>query len=125
MVSILVGTKLCHILGPFWRLLQECGTVAQYSMPDRAIYNDIIERRNQSLMDMVRSMISNSTLPKSLWSEALKTEVYILNRVPSKSVLKTSFELWTGRVPSLRHMHVWGCPAEARLYNPQERKLDP
>jgi hypothetical protein len=37
-------------------------------------------------MDMVRSMLSYSTLPISLWMEALKTAVHILNRVPSKSV---------------------------------------
>eukprot|EP00253_Pinus_taeda_P032487 PITA_32487 len=26
---------------------------------------------------------------------------------------------------SLRHMRVWGCPSEVRIYNPQEKKLDP
>ena len=72
-------------------------------------------------MDMVRSMISNS---KYLWTYALKTAVYLLNRIPSKAVPKTPFELWTGRKPSLRHLHVWGCPAEARMYNPHEKKLD-
>ena len=75
-------------------------------------------------MDMVKSMISNSSLPKSLWTYALKTAVYLLNRIPSKAVPKTPFELWTGRKPSLRHLHVWGCPAEARMYNPHEKKLD-
>src|SRR5436189_1273475 len=54
----------------------------------------------------------------------LKTAMYILNRVPSKAVPKTSFELWTGRKPSLKHLHVWGCRAEARIYNPHEKKLD-
>ena len=82
------------------------------------------ERRNRTLMDMVRSMISNSSLPKSLWIYALKTAVYLLNRIPSKAVLKTHFELWTERKPSLRHLHVWGCPAEAQMYNPHEKKLD-
>jgi len=24
----------------------------------------------------------------------------------------------------LRHLHVWGCPAEARVFNPHEKKLD-
>ena len=33
----------------------------------------------------------------------LKTAIYLLNRVPSKAVLRTPFELWTGRKPSLRH----------------------
>lgn len=55
---------------------------------------------------------------------ALKTAVYILNRVPSKAVPKTPFELWTGRKPSLRHLHVWGCRAEDRIYNPHDKKLD-
>lgn len=75
-------------------------------------------------MDMVRSMLSNSSLPPSLWMYALRTVVYLLNRVPSKAVPKTPFELWTGRKPSLRHLHVWGCPTEVRVYNPQEKKLD-
>ncbi|MCI16169.1 gag-protease-integrase-RT-RNaseH polyprotein, partial [Trifolium medium] len=43
---------------------------------------------------MVQSMLSNSNLPKSLWNEALKTAVYILNRVSSKAVPKTPFELF-------------------------------
>ena len=51
--------------------------------------------------------------------------MYILNRVPSKSMPKTPFELWTNRKPSLNHLKVWGCPAEVRVYNPHERKLDP
>lgn len=55
---------------------------------------------------------------------ALKTHVYLLNRVPSKAVPKTSFELWTRKKPSLGHLQVWGCQAEVRIYNPHERKLD-
>ncbi|GKB24358.1 retrovirus-related pol polyprotein from transposon TNT 1-94 [Tanacetum coccineum] len=47
-------------------------------------------------MDMVRSIICNYILPEFLWTEALKTATHILNRVPSKSVPKTPFELWTG-----------------------------
>ena len=37
--------------------------------------------------------------------------MYLLNLVPSKSVPKTLVELWTGRKPSTRHLHIWGCPA--------------
>ncbi|GJZ97000.1 retrovirus-related pol polyprotein from transposon TNT 1-94 [Tanacetum coccineum] len=70
------------------------------------------------------SLISKSSLPKSLWIYALKTVVYLLNRVPSKSFSKTPYELCTGRKPSLRYRHVWGCPTEVQVYNPQEKKLD-
>ena len=47
-----------------------------------------------------------------------------MNRIPTKAVPKTPFELWTNRTPSIRHLHVWDCQAEIRIYNPQERKLD-
>ena len=58
------------------------------------------------LEDMVRSMISHSSLPESLWGEALKTAIYILNRVPSKAVNKTPYELWTRKIPSIKHFHI-------------------
>ena len=80
------------------------------------------ERRNR---DMVRSMRSNTKLPQYLWSEPLKTIVYIFNRVPTKAVPKTPFELFKGWKPSLRHIRVWGCPSEVRIYDPQKKKLDP
>jgi hypothetical protein len=85
----------------------------------------VTERRNRTLMDMVRSILSYSTLPISLWMEALKTVVHILNRVPSKSVSKTPYEMWICRKPTLNYLHVWGCPAKARLFNPSIGKLDP
>ncbi|KAJ9557549.1 LOW QUALITY PROTEIN: hypothetical protein OSB04_012163 [Centaurea solstitialis] len=64
------------------------------------------------LMDMVRSMIANSILPQFLWIEALKASVHILNCVPSKSIPKTPYEIWTGRKPKLNYLK--GCPAEAK-----------
>ena len=111
--------------GPFAKFLEENGIVAQYTTPSTPQQNGVAERRNRTLMDMVRSMTSVSNLPPNMWSEALKTAVYILNRVPSKSVPKTPFELWNGWKPSLNHVHIWGCQVEVRVYNPHERKLDP
>jgi hypothetical protein len=55
--------------------------------------NGVAERKNHTLMDMVRSKLSYSNLLVKLWMEALKTAVHILNRVPSMSVLKTPYEL--------------------------------
>ena len=58
------------------------------------------------LLDMVQCMIVNSSLPKFLWCEDLKTVACVLNQVPSKSVPKTSYGLWSQKKPSLRHIHV-------------------
>ena len=109
---------------PFAKFLEKHGIRARYTMPGTPQQNGVAERRNCTLMEMVRSMMSYSSVPISLWGEALKTAMYILNRVPSKAVPKTPFELGIGRKPSLRHIHIWGCPAKARIYNPHEKKLD-
>ena len=74
---------------------------------------------------MVCCMLSSSKLPKFLWTEALKMAAYLLNRVPTKAVSKTPFDLFKGWKPSLRHMGIWGCPSKVRIYNQQEKKLDP
>ena len=66
----------------------------------------VAKRRNRMLKDMVRSMISHSTFPASLWGQALKTAVYILNRVPTKATNKTPYEIWTSKKPSLKHLHI-------------------
>ena len=94
-------------------------------MPGTPQQNGVAERRNRTLMGMVRSMMNSSSVLVSLWMYALRTAAYLLNRIPSKAVPKTPYELWTGRKPSLRHLHVWSCQAEVRIYNPHERKLDP
>jgi hypothetical protein len=118
-------TPYGQVPGPFARFLQENRIVAQYSMLGKPQQNGLAERCNRTLMDMVCSMMSYSTLPLGLWIEALKIAIHILNRVPSKSVPKTPYELWSGRVPSLRHLRVWGSPAKAKVFNPNIAKLDP
>jgi hypothetical protein len=87
--------------------------------------NGVAERHNRTLMDMVRSMLSYSTLLISLWMEALKIVVHILNRVLSKSMYKTPYKLWTVRKPTLNYLYVWDCSAVAKLFNPSIGKLDP
>ena len=71
------------------------GIIHEYSIPYTLQQNRMAERRNMTLMDMVRSMISHAELPLYLSGEALNMAQYILNRVPSKSMSKTAYELWT------------------------------
>ena len=63
--------------------------------------NGVVERRNRTLL-----MLSYLTLPISFWGYALNTAMYLLNLVPLKSVLKIPIELWIGRKPSMRHLHI-------------------
>ncbi|KAJ8627717.1 hypothetical protein MRB53_021024 [Persea americana] len=78
---------------PFAKLLQKLGIVAQYTTPGSPWQNGVAERRNRTYMKMVRSMMSHANLPISLWMDALRTPVYILNRVPSKVTQKSPKDL--------------------------------
>ncbi|TYJ96447.1 gag/pol protein [Cucumis melo var. makuwa] len=58
---------------------------SQLSTPNTPQQNGVSERRNRTLLDMVRFMMSFAQLPDSFWGYALETAIYILNNVPSKS----------------------------------------
>ena len=88
--------------------LLEHGILFQLTTPRTPQQNGVLERRNKTLLDMVRSMTSYSSLPISFWGYSLQTAVYILNVVPSKSIQKTPLELWNRHKPSLHHFHIWG-----------------
>nr|GEZ31837.1 hypothetical protein [Tanacetum cinerariifolium] len=66
-------------------------------------------RPSRTLLDMVRSIMSQTTLPKSFWDYALETAARILNMVPTKKVEKTPYEVWYGKAPKLSYLKVWGC----------------
>ena len=94
--------------------LRNCGIVSQLSPPRTPQHNGVSERRNRTLLDMVRSMMSRATLPIYFWGYALETAARILNLVPTKKVAKTPHEMWTGKRPSLHHIRVWGCEVYVR-----------
>jgi hypothetical protein len=54
--------------------------------------------------------MSQTDLPLSFWGYALETIAFTLNRVPTKSVEKTPYEIWTGKRPRF-FLKVWGCEA--------------
>lgn len=48
--------------------------------------NGVVERRNQTVVEMARCMLKSKEMPAKFWGEAVKTAVYILNRSPTKAV---------------------------------------
>ncbi|GJZ58294.1 retrotransposon protein, putative, ty1-copia subclass [Tanacetum coccineum] len=72
--------------------LKDHGIIAHRTPPYTPQHNGVSERRNRTLLDMVRSMMSQTTLPKSFWDYALETAAPILNMVPTKKVEKTPYE---------------------------------
>ena len=103
--------------------LRKCGIVSQLTPPGTPQRNGVSERRNRTLLDMVRSMMSLTDLPLSFWGYALETATFTLNRALSKSVETTPYELWFGKKPKLSFLKVCGCDAYVKKLQPE--KLEP
>ncbi|GKB57044.1 retrotransposon protein, putative, ty1-copia subclass [Tanacetum coccineum] len=64
-------------------------------------HNEVCERRNRTLLDMVRSMMDLTTLQKSFWGYALESVARILNMVPTKNVKRMPYEIWHRKAPKI------------------------
>ncbi|GJX74795.1 retrotransposon protein, putative, ty1-copia subclass [Tanacetum coccineum] len=92
-----------YISQEFKDYLKACGIVQQLTPPYTPQHNRVSERRNRTLLDMVRSMMNLTTLPLSFWDYALESATRILNMVPTKKVDKTPYEL-CGRAMDLEEI---------------------
>nr|GEZ77850.1 hypothetical protein [Tanacetum cinerariifolium] len=71
----------------FLNHLKDHGIIAHRTPPYTPQHNGVPERRNRTLLDMVRSMMSQTTLPKSFWDYALETAARILNMRRNRTLL--------------------------------------
>ncbi|KAK4381331.1 Retrovirus-related Pol polyprotein from transposon RE2 [Sesamum angolense] len=62
-----------YLSGEFIDYLKENGIVSQWTPPGTPQLNGVAKRRNRTLLDMIRSMMSFTELPLSFWGYALET----------------------------------------------------
>ncbi|BBG92824.1 ADP glucose pyrophosphorylase large subunit 1, partial [Prunus dulcis] len=74
--------------------------------------NGVAERKNRTVMNMVRSVLSDKKIPKTFWPEAVPTLV-VKNVTPQ--------EAWSGVKPSVEHFRVFGCLAHVHI--PDARRV--
>jgi hypothetical protein len=85
----------------------------------------VAERKNRTVMNMVRAMLSEKKIPKYFWPEAVQWSVYVLNRCPTLAVKDTTpEEAWTGAKPSVEHFRIFGCLAHVHVPEAKRIKLD-
>nr|GEV66088.1 copia protein [Tanacetum cinerariifolium] len=72
--------------------------------------NGVVERRNQTLVEAARTMLTFANLPLFLWAEAITTACFIQNRsIIHKRFDKTPYELMNKRKPNIKFFYVFGC----------------
>nr|GFA10726.1 retrovirus-related Pol polyprotein from transposon TNT 1-94 [Tanacetum cinerariifolium] len=72
--------------------------------------NGVVERRNRTLIEAARTMLTFANLPSFLWAEAIATACFIQNRsIIHKCFDKTPYELINKRKPNIKFFRVFGC----------------
>ena len=66
-----------YLLGNFKDYLTQNGIVSHLTVPETPQQNGVAERRNRTLLEMVRFMMSYSTLSISFWGYALNTAIQL------------------------------------------------
>ncbi|GJR05044.1 retrovirus-related pol polyprotein from transposon TNT 1-94 [Tanacetum coccineum] len=89
---------------------KEEGIEHQTSTPRTPEQNGVVERRNRTLVEAARTMLSASKLPLFFWAEAIITACYTQNRsiiIPTHE--KTAYHIINDKKPSIKHLHIFGC----------------
>ena len=114
-----------YISNEFESFLRENGIKHQKTVPKSPEQNGKAERMNRTLVEAVRTMLSDAHLPKVFWAEALSTAVYLKNRSPTACLVGTTpFEALTGRKPDVGHLKIFGCIAYSHIPRDERQKLD-
>lgn len=103
----------------------EEGVQRQLTAPYLPQQNGVVERCNQTIVGMARSMLMAKGLPGIFWGEAVTTAFFILNRSPTRCLDgKTPYEAWHGEQPAVSFFHTFGCIAHMKNTKPHLKKLE-
>ena len=86
---------------------REAGIKKELTMPYNPQQKGAAERKNTTICEAAKAMLTDLDLPLSLWVEAACTAVYIQNRSPH-AILgeKTLEEIFTSKKPAVDHIRI-------------------
>nr|GEX72350.1 retrovirus-related Pol polyprotein from transposon TNT 1-94 [Tanacetum cinerariifolium] len=88
----------------------EVGISQQFFAARTPQQNGVMERRNRTLVEAAKTMLTFANLPLFLWAEAIATACFTQNRlIIHKHFDKTPYELINKRKPNIKFFHVFGC----------------
>ena len=106
------------------RIMSEGDTKTSFSCPYTPEHNAIAERVNRTIVEGARTLLIQADLPSSLWPFAVKNVIHVRNRTAHSTTGNSPYLVFTGKVPSLKNIRVFGC-ATFVLRQPRASKLEP
>lgn len=107
------------------------GIIHQSSCVDTPQQNGIAERKNRHILEVARSLMFTTHVPKHFWGEAVLTATYLINRMPSRILqFKSPYDTLLHTFPTTRVLttlpfKVFGCSAFVHVHAQHRSKLDP
>jgi hypothetical protein len=106
--------------------LEEEGIKHEFYSPYTTQQNDVVERKNRTLLDMARTMLDEYKIPDQFLAEAINTACYSINRLYLHRILKkTSYELLTSKKPNVSYFRVFGSKCFILIKRGRKSKFAP
>ena len=107
------------------------GIVHQSSCVETPQQNGVSERKNRHLLEVARSLMFSSNVPKHFWGEAVLTAAYLINRLPSRVLrFQTPCQVLLKTYPDTRLLshiptRMFGCSVFVHINQQNRSKLNP
>jgi len=93
-------------------------------LPIYTITNGVDKSKNRHNLDVIRTLLIESSVPSKYWVEALSTVVYLINRLPSKVLnLESPYFRLYHQNSNYSDFHTFGCVCVVHLPPSQHNKL--
>lgn len=110
----------------FVKFCEDSGIARQLTQAHTPHQNGVAERKNRSLLEKARCMAFEYSLPAFLWTEAVSTANYLINRTSTRANgYETPYERLTGNKPTESHLKVFGCRTYVQDTSPARKKWAP
>ena len=88
--------------------------------------NGVVERKNQHILGVARSLLFQSSLPKNFWHHAVPHAIYLINRLPSPYLSHNiPYTVLHNIQLDFSHLKVFGCLAYTCTKFVNRTKLNP
>lgn len=114
-----------YISNHFQQFASNNGIRLQFSCPYTPQQNGAAERLHRTLINMVRTLLTQSNLSLQFWVEAVHMAVHLHNILPSETLqFKSPYEQLLGKPPSYTHLRVFGCSCFPNITATVSHKLE-
>ncbi|GJW63663.1 retrovirus-related pol polyprotein from transposon TNT 1-94 [Tanacetum coccineum] len=120
--TLVIADEYSIILVNFYN---EKGISQNFSSPYTPKQNGVAERKNRTLIEAARTLLSGFVFSKQYWTEAVATACYTQNRSTIVKIhLKTPYEIFHKIIPNINFLHVFGYPVYIHNHKDHLGKID-